>query len=62
MAQKSNLHYRWKDDNLIVKRNGGKNLIFPKALGAFHKKGEIMVISSLGKQIRIDKYGHRHWL
>ncbi len=61
MAQKSNLHYRWKDDNLIVKRNGGKNITFPKALGAFHKNGEIIVISSLGKKIRIDKFGHRHW-
>ena len=61
MKNKSKLHYRWEDDNLVVKRDGGKKLSFPKAMAAYHKNGEIIVISSLGKQVRVDKYGNRRW-
>jgi len=61
MAVKSDLHYRWEDDCVVVKKNKGNKLKFQNAKAAYHKDGNIFVISSLGRKIRVDKFGIRHW-
>lgn len=61
MQTKSNLRYRWKDDELVVKKIGGRRLSFPKARDAYHSGEDVIVINSWGKKIRIDKFANQHY-
>lgn len=61
MQTKSNLRYRWKDDDVIVKKIGGRRLIYPHPQDVFHSGENVVVINSWGKKITIDKYGNQHY-
>ncbi len=61
MQTKSNLRYRWKDDDVIVKKIGGRRLEFHKPRDVFHQNGEVVVINSWGKRLVVDKNAIVHW-
>lgn len=62
MQYKTDLHYRWDDeDNLVVKKTGGKRVVFPKARDCYHSKGEVIVTTSTGHIVRLDKFMNKHW-
>lgn len=61
MQIKSDLHYRWKDDNLIVKKTNGKRQVFPRAKDVYRNGEDVMVVTALGHTVRIDKNANKHW-
>ncbi len=61
MQTKSNLRYRWKDDDVIVKQIGGRRLEFHKPRDVFHSGEDVIVVNSWGKRIRIDKFANKHY-
>lgn len=58
----ADLSYRKKDKDIVVRRKNG-NVVdtFKNAKGAYHDKPDLVVITSTGKRVRIDKFGFRHW-
>ena len=58
----ADLSYRKKDKDIVVRRKNG-NVVdtFKNAHGAYHDKPDLVVITSTGKRVRIDKFGFRHW-
>ena len=62
MQYKSDLHFRWDDDGVTVKKTGGKRLSFPNARDAYHSKDGVIIVTSLGKEIKVDKFMNRHYL
>ena len=61
MQSKSDLHYRWKDDELIVKKTNGRRQVFPRARDVYRNGEDVMVVTALGHIVRVDKYGNKHW-
>lgn len=61
MQTKSNLSYRRKDNDIVVKTDSGKSQIFPNAKAAYHAdNGEVVVHTALGT-VRVDKSGNRKY-
>lgn len=60
MQTNSNLSYRRKDNDIVVKTDGGKSQIFPNAKGAYHAGDEVVVHTALGT-VRVDKFGNRKY-
>ncbi len=58
----ADLSYRKRDKDIVVRRKNG-NVVdtFKNAQGAYHDKPDLVVITSTGKRVRIDKFGFRHW-
>lgn len=58
----ANLSYRKRDKDIVVRRKNG-NIVdtFKNTQGAYHDKPDLVVITSTGKRVRIDKFGFRHW-
>lgn len=63
MQQKTNLHYRWNDnDELIVKKTNGKRHVFKNARDVYHSNGDVIVTTALGLKVRIDSQtGNKHY-
>ncbi len=60
MQTKSNLSYRRKGSDIVVKSDSGKSQIFPNAKGAYHADDEVVVHTALGT-VRVDKFGNRKY-
>ena len=61
--KKSEIHYRYTDDGVVVSKPNKWKLEFPGAKYARHKDQDIIVYNSYNMPIRIDKNGskHYHW-
>lgn len=62
MIDNNKLNYRRNGNNDIVVTNSyGKTVSFQKAQKAYRDKDNVVVISSLGHKVTVDKYCIRHW-
>lgn len=52
---KSNLSYKTKDDEIVIKRDDGKTLSFPNAKRAWHSGDDIVVVTALDSKTRVNK-------
>ena len=62
MIDNNKLNYRRNGNNDIVVTNSyGKSVNFPKAQKAYRDGDNVVVVSSLGHKITVDKFCIRHW-
>ena len=58
---KSEIHYRYTDSGITVSKPNKWRLDFKNAKAAKHVGEDIIIYSSTNQQIRVDKYGSRHF-
>ena len=59
--KQSEIHYRYTDDGITVSKKDKFSLDFPGAVCAKHRGDDIIVTTSLNKNISVDKYGMKHY-
>lgn len=59
--KQSEIHYRYTDDGITVSKAKKFSLDFPGAKCARHSGDYIIVTNSLGQNIRVDKFGIKHF-
>ena len=59
--KQSEIHYRYTDDGITVSKAKKFSLDFPGARSARHCGQDIIVTNSLGQNIRVDRFGMKHF-